>query len=293
MATTTPEAPAPNPAPAGGDAVSHTLAVLRPWIEYVPKRQRRLGLFLALAFFVQVATFFFIRIDNTRAELRHQPRLHVAVQSPQATSFDGRENDGFWDRLTDPRLFLFPATTGDDDSATPAVDLAALSPDMATRDLPPPAAPEDAHAASSTIAPVEQRVEASLRPARQPFIYDENAPAISPYTTWVWDHSLDARQPWNVPVLPSPVSDTDLSPTVLRVAIDPSGTVQHVLVEQSSGDQGAPSGRDLDEKAVQAAQKIRFLPVDRPGLEWGLLTVFWHYSAKPREEVVPTPPSGP
>ena len=36
-----------------------------------------------------------------------------------------------------------------------------------------------------------------------------------------------------------------------------------------------------------------FRSVDQPGLTWGRLTVLWHYSAPPREEVVPTPPSGP
>jgi TonB family protein len=94
-----------------------------------------------------------------------------------------------------------------------------------------------------------------------------------------------------VPDLPSPISDTDLSPTVLRVAVDPGGAVEHVMVEQSCGDLGASIAKDLNQQAVMAARKVRFKPTDRPGLVWGRMTVFWRYSAKPREEVVPTPPT--
>jgi outer membrane biosynthesis protein TonB len=87
------------------------------------------------------------------------------------------------------------------------------------------------------------------------------------------------------------VTDTDLSPTKLRLAINERGTVEHVLVEQSCGEEGATIAKDLDQQATTAARKIRFAPVEQPGLQWALVTVFWRYSAKPREEVVPTPPT--
>ena len=295
MATTTPDLPAPPPAPSvASDPVGHTLAMLRPWIEYVPQKQRRLGLFIAIGLLLHMVVLYFIRIDNTRAELRHQTRMHVTVEGPQATSYDGRENDGFWDRLTDPRLYLFPTQTSDaSDPDQPAVDLSALSPDFGAKQLPVPAAPDDNQISQATVAPVEQRVGDDTHPARQPFTYEATPPPIASTTMWEWDRSLAGRVPPNLPTLPSPLSDTDLSPTVLRVAVDPAGTVEHVLVDQSSGDQGAATGKDLDEQAVLAAQKIRFRSVDQPGLTWGRLTVLWHYSAKPREEVVPTPPSGP
>ena len=32
-------------------------------------------------------------------------------------------------------------------------------------------------------------------------------------------------------------------------------------------------------------------PIEKPGLQWGRIDVFWKYAAKPREEVLPTPPS--
>ncbi|MDB4793443.1 hypothetical protein OAG63_00245, partial [Methylacidiphilales bacterium] len=95
------------------DPVAQTLALLQPWIDYVPQPQRRLGLFIFLALAAHVAMFFFIRIDSTRAELRHQARIHVTVENRQAAadqslSAETEPGNDFWDRLTDPRLFLMP-----------------------------------------------------------------------------------------------------------------------------------------------------------------------------------------
>jgi hypothetical protein len=287
MANPTPEPPA-SPA---HDPVAQTLALLQPWIDYVPQQQRRLGLFIFLALLVHLIAFFFIRIDTSRAELRHLTRTHITVEYPQAVSVSGQPGDEFWDRLTDPRLFLLPSR--------PLASLAAEEPpldlnsNIGSGELPPPAPPENYRATRPIVTPLEQRVGEAMRPPRQPFSYDETPPAIAAQTTWRWDAALDARRPEGLPDLPSPISDTDLSPTKLRVAVGPGGAVEHVFVEQSCGDQGASIAKDLDQQAVLAARKIRFMPTDQPGLLWGRITVFWHYSAKPREEVVPTPPSGP
>ena len=285
MANASPQTP---PVPAS-DPVAQTLALLQPWIDYVPQQQRRLGIFIFVALLIHLATFFFIRIDTTRAELRHQTRTHVTVEYPQAIAVNGEPGDDFFDRLTDPRIFLLPlnplASLASDE---PPLD---LDSNLGSRELPPPAAPEDYRAAQPISASLDQRVLEAMRPPRQPFFYDETPPAIAARTTWQWYGILAGRQPAGVPDLPSPISDTDLSPTVLSVGVGSSGAVEHVLVEQSCGDQGAASGTDLDQQAVLAARKIRFKPADKPGLAWGRVTVFWRYSAKPREEVVPTPPS--
>jgi len=287
MAHASPEHPAASP----HDPVAQTLALLQPWIDYVPQQQRRLGLFIFLALLLHLTAFFFIRIVTTRAELRHQARTHVSVEYPQALAVNGQPADDFWDRLTDPRLFLLPLNPlASLATEEPSLD---LNSSMGSKELPPPAPPETYRAARPIVTPLEQRVGEAMRPPRQPFFYDETPPAVATHTTWRWDAALDARQPAGLPDLPSPVSDTDLSPTQLRVAVNPSGTVEHVLVEQGSGALGAPTAKDLDEQAVLAAAKIRFKPTDQPGLVWGRITVFWRYSAKPREEVVPTPPSAP
>jgi len=285
MAHSSPEHPA-TPAP---DAVTQTLALLQPWIDYVPQQQRRLGLFICLALAIHLATFFFIRIDTTRAELRHQTRTHVTVEYPQAIAVNGAPGEDIWSRLTDPRLFVLPLN--------PLASLATdqpppdLNTNLGSTELPAPAPPAEYRTALPVVTPLEQRVEEAMRPPRQPFSYDETPPVVAAKTAWRWDDGLAARQPAGLPDLPSPISDTDLSPTVLRVAVDPNGAVEHVLVEQSSGTLGASIAKDLDQQAVVAARKIRFKPTEQPGLLWGFVTVFWKYSAKPREQVVPTPPT--
>jgi len=285
MANSTPE----HPAVSASDPVAQTLALLQPWIDYVPQQQRRLGIFICLALLVHLTFFFFIRIDTTRAELRHLTRTHVSVEYPQAVAVNGEQGDDLWDRLTDPRLYLLPLN--------PLASLAADEPpldlnvNLGSRELPPSAPPEDYRAAAPIVTPLDQQVEEAMRPPRQPFFYDETPLVIAAKTTWQWDDALAERQPAGLPELPSPISDTDLSPTVLSVAVGPGGAVEHVLVEQSCGDLGATIAKGLDQQAVLAARKIHFKPTDQPGLLWGHITVFWHYSAKPREEVVPTPPS--
>jgi len=272
--------------PIGPGPVAQTIALLQPWIDYVPKRQRRLGLFVLAAFFVHLTAFYFIRIDTTRAESTSQPHAHVAVESPETTELAGRQGtDEFWDKMNDPRLFLFPQTSRPD--LTPGESTLDIDATIGSKQLPPAATPGDFQFAQPVVTPVEQQVAEAMRPPRQPFHYQETPRPIAAQTSWQWEDALAQRLPASLPELPSPVSDTDLGPTELNVAIAPSGTVEHVFAEQSCG------SLDLDQLAVQAARKIRFHSTDQPGLFWGQLTVFWHYSPKPQDDIVPTPPSGP
>ena len=291
MATHNPEIPAsplPGAASPGPDPLAQTLALLQPWIDYVPKRQRQIGLFIFLALIAHVATFFFIRIDTTRAELRHQPRTHVTMENGPTASSEIQSTDNFWDRLTDPRLFILPlqpfAIASADDHSH---DFTVINSNIGPSDFPPLAQAGDFQFIRQVIPPLEQRVTATMQPQRQPFSYDETPPAHSTKTTWQWEGPLAQRGPTGVPELPSPISDADLSPTELRIAVNGSGAVKYVLLEQTS------QKPELDQQAILAARKIRFQPSDQPGLLWGRSTVFWHYTAKPREEIVPTPPSAP
>ncbi len=189
-----------------------------------------------------------------------------------------RPPDSIWDRLTDPRVFLRPTRQPAEALAGPVP--IALDTPMGSGRLPDAAPPESYHAAGPVARPVEQQAADAMVPPRQAFTYIETPPAIAAGTTWQWDAPLAARQPGNVPELPSPTSDTDLSPTKLRLAVGPSGTVEHVLVDQSSaGELGAIIAKDLDQQAVLAAQKIRFQPAGQPGLQWGRATIFWRYAA--------------
>ena len=93
--------------------------------------------------------------------------------------------------------------------------------------------------------------------------------------------------PAGVPELPSPVSDTEINPTRLRVAVTPDGSVSDVLLDQSS------QKPELDQQAILATQKVRFQPTNAPGLAWGLVTIAWYYTPKPQEVVPPPAPLAP
>src|SRR5476649_2618531 len=157
MANASPE----HPASSASDPMAQTLALLQPWIDYVPQQQRRLGLFIFLALLVHLATFFFIRIDTTRAELQHQTRTHVTVEYPRTVSVNGEPGDDFWDRLTDPRLFLLPLN--------PLASLATdeppleLNTNLGSKELPPPAPPENYRATRPIVTPLDQQVEEAMR----------------------------------------------------------------------------------------------------------------------------------
>jgi hypothetical protein len=276
-------------APSAHDPVAHTLALLQPWIDYVPQQQRRLGLFICLALAIHAAICLFLVIDTSVAQMRHESRLDVAVAAPPSPAVGGQPADSFWDQMTDPRVFLLPMNS----PASLALDMPPLATDtsLSSKTLPPPAPPETYRTAQPAASPLEQQVADAMKPPRQPFVYDEAPTPMAATTTWQWDDALTQRHPAGAPSLPAPVSDTDLSPTKLRVAVDASGTVQHVLVDQGSGELGASIAKDIDRQAVEAARKIRFDPVAAPGLQWGRITIFWRYAAKPREEVLPTPPT--
>jgi TonB family protein len=267
------------------DPMAQTLALIQPWIDFVPPRQRRLGLFICLALLAHLAAFFFIRIDSTRAEFQHQDRTHVTVESPRVGSESG-SGDAFWDRLSDPRLFLLPILPlSQAASGGPFPDTGVVDSTLGSGEFPP-LAPAEAYPFAQASAPsLEEQAAAAMLPPRQPFSYSAEPPVTAPGTAWEWNAALARRAPAGMAALPSPVSDTDLKPTELRVAVDPDGTVNDVLLEQTS------QQPDLDRQAILAARKVRFQPSDEPGPAWGRVTIFWHPTAPPREVVVPTPPS--
>ena len=265
-------------------SVADTLALLQPWIEFVPRQQRRLGSFIFLALAIHVAAFFFISIEATRAELKPTVRTRLTVEETQSAA--GREEaDAFWDRLADPRLFVLPVTPLDHGAAGAAApDLSALAIPVSAPEWPAPAPAPSYHLSPTQAVPVAQAAAADMTPERQPFTYGEAVPPPITKTSWEWSRDLAGRDPGNVGDLPSPVVSTDLGPTELRVAVSPDGSVEHVMLE------GSCSQPDLDQQAILAARKVRFGAVSQPGVAWGRATVFWHAVAPPREAIAPAPP---
>jgi TonB family protein len=268
----------PIASPGAPDSVAQALALLHPWIDFVPPRQRRLGLFIFLALVAHLAVFFVVQIDATRPEFQHEIHTHVTMESPGPAPA-GIASDAILDRLADPRLFLLPVFP-----AAPSLQTELPQDEgsnLGSGDWPAPApAPVYPLVRAQAPTPAEQAAAAML-PPRQPFSYAETPASPAPATVWQWDDGLAARQPAGMAALASPVSDTDLSPTELRVAVDPSGTVSNVLLEATC------QKSELDQQAILAARKVRFHPSDRPGLDWGWLTVFWRATAPP----TPSPPT--
>ena len=267
----------------------HPMALLEPWINFVPQQQRRLGLFICLALAIHAGICLFLIVDTSVARLRHEPHLYVSLDYPRALAVSGEAPDQFWDQLTDPRVFLLPHNTTADLTAglLPWMPSAAPNSDA----FPPAAPPETYRAAHPAASPLEQQVADAMEPPRQPFIYDETPVAMTRQTTWQWDDALAQRHPAGALNLPTLTSDTNLTPTRLRVAVNADGFVEHALLEPIIDDLSAPVDTATAQQAIAAAQKLRFDPVSTPGLQWGRVSIFWNYAAKPREEVVPTPPA--
>jgi TonB family protein len=153
--------------------------------------------------------------------------------------------------------------------------------------LPPPAEVPSFPFLNQPLPTLAERVKAALLPPRLPFTYQENPPPLAQTTVWQWGDALAGRAPATAPALPSPVSDTEIDPTRLRVAVAPDGTVSDVLLDETS------KNPDLDQQATLAALKLRFQPADVPGLAWGTVTIAWYYTPKPREVAPPAAPLAP
>jgi hypothetical protein len=231
----------------------------------------------------------FLVVDSSVAQMRHAPHLYVSLDYPRAHAVGGQNSDQLWDQLTDPRVFLLPRNSATDLTA----GLPPWMPSLASgaNAMPQAAPPETYREAHPAVSPLEQQAADAMNPPREPFVYDETPVSQARQTSWQWDAALAPRHPSGAIDLPTLTSDTNLTPTRLRVAVSPDGHVEHVLLEPISDDLSTPVDSATAEMAVAAAQKIRFDPVSTPGLQWGRITIFWNYAAKPREEVVPTPPA--
>lgn len=269
--------------PAAHDVVHQTLARLHNWIDEVPQPQRRLGKYVVGAALLHFTAFFFILIDNPRPEIRHD--IHTEVTLDNATG-SATPAGTWWDRLTDPRRYILPQPS--EPARIVWVDpLSAIHIHAEPGVFPPPADIVNFPFLNQPLPSLRERVAQALQPERQPFTYHENPPPIVRTTVWQWGGDLATRAPAGVPALPSPVSDMEIGPTRLRVALTPEGTVSDVVLDQTS------QKPELDQQAIYAVQKVRFQPVNQPGIAWGVVTVAWYYTPKPQEVVPPPAPLAP
>lgn len=278
------------------DLVNWAAQLLMPWFHYVSVTHRRLFLFLAAAFLFHLFLLGFIRIDTTRQPTARPLRPIATLEISQDTHLPQPLRTEDWDELSDPRIFLAPPAALTSGASTSFLnDLTAPAPVTTSGPLPLAAEPgfELLH---PTLDALSSRLQKTLQPARAPFTYQVPPLQMSTQSTWQWNETLAARAPLTTPELPSPVSNTPLTPTQVRLAVDETGTVRYALLEQSCGKP------ELDQQALSAAQKIRFQPLppeltlpsaspDSARLAWGTATLFWYSIPTPQEQVLPTPPT--
>jgi hypothetical protein len=84
--------------------------------------------------------------------------------------------------------------------------------------------------------------------------------------------ALENRSVVVVPSLPTINSPVPLTPTQIRVGVNPDGVVFYALLDRSSGDDG------VDTRALDIAQQFRFEAEHvntTPSLAWGVLRFLW------------------
>ena len=84
--------------------------------------------------------------------------------------------------------------------------------------------------------------------------------------------ALENRSVASVPSLPTINSPAPLTPTQIRVGVNPDGLVFYALLDRSSGDDG------VDAQALNLARQFRFEAEHvsgAPPLTWGILRFLW------------------
>lgn len=99
-------------------------------------------------------------------------------------------------------------------------------------------------------------------------------PKIAKQSVALFDEILKSRliSSWKLPQISTNLL-SEARTTTLVISVDPEGIVDHVLLEESCGNEQA------DLLAVTEARKLRFFadPLNRRKI-WGKIKIFWSYS---------------
>ncbi|MDR1304530.1 MAG: hypothetical protein LBK76_04825 [Verrucomicrobiales bacterium] len=86
---------------------------------------------------------------------------------------------------------------------------------------------------------------------------------------------LAGRQVARKTDLPQPTIDRNLQVTVCLLAVNASGLVENVMVDNSCDD------AEVDQLAVRELGRWQFAPNPDVPLQWGRAMVYWHFKGKP------------
>jgi hypothetical protein len=188
----------------------------------------------------------------------------------------------------------FPVAPSPDNGLSGNADTSVAEAVTATTTSPEPSAARQTRDFTASMMPLlsegwptlQERVSQSMFPPRQEFQYpvsrEAAAEPVAAKSFVVLDPDGDARLvPGSIPALPSPPYDAlaALGTTVLSLGIDDSGRLRHVLIVETCG---RPV---IDQMAVTALRRARFISSATPGLVWTQCHVYWRFApGQGREE---------
>lgn len=243
----------------------------------MPEERRWLGFFILLSFLLHFSTFFLFHSPVDFASHIHRTSLpHVTLLSNAATSLASAQNSSAWMDIFDPRLLALPTQQDASDpherSSNPSLDNKFLT----SLPLPNPLSVDSAAPApfGKTANSGQRALESlSLVQADPKPIIVESPPRVR--GTRVNIHGpLATREITHRTEMPQPQSAQTLQATILRIAVDPSGLVTHIFIDEKCGDS------NVDAQAVNILRDWRFAPLSNNGeLQWGRVNVFWDLQA--------------
>ncbi|NJK92002.1 MAG: energy transducer TonB [Blastochloris sp.] len=93
--------------------------------------------------------------------------------------------------------------------------------------------------------------------------------------------ALSGREVLTKKDFPQPAVSDVLRVTILNVGVGAEGSVEAVMVEETSLDSA------VDQMAVQSIRQWKFKPRSGKALDWGRVIVYWDYQNKPRPGAAP------
>ena len=254
-------------------------------LEALPEEKRRLGVICALAAAGHLLVFFLVSIEYPQAVPIHVARTNITLFTVDSGADGLTREKEVWYEMNDPSRFIRIQSNwlGNDplniamlESSEVSRSQVILSEDRTSTFLP------------NQLDVLSNRAVDSLKPPLQQFKYElTDKPEITPNTVAQWEEPLRSR--WTGPEwqLPSVTCDLLDKPcvTVLRLAVNAEGQVEHVLVESGS------VRSEIDLLGVEAARHLRFLVQPQVPLQWGRVSIFWKLVA-PQPEAVQTQTKG-
>lgn len=245
-------------------------------LKALPGEKRMLGIIILLSALLHAAFFLGIHIIYPQGFTIHPAPAQVLLLSWSQMSSKDIAQRRFWESLHDPSALIVSRQP----LLSPAEMEVTIRPHISqpvTSGTVTVALGDATDFLPSDTGSLDRRAQASLDPPHPAFHYDmETAASPKMETRLEWTPSLQQRlQLWPVGLGVQKVNLlNDAGVTVLRLCVGADGIVQHVLVEQSCGNNAT------DTVAATALRSAIFAPDAGGKPAWGEVTVFWRFEER-------------